>query len=1049
VNKLSPQVNSQQGEVGTREQAEEALRYSEERFRRLIEVCAESVWVTNARGEPKEDSPTWRAFTGRTLEQWLGTGWLEAVHPEDRQRVAQAWAHSVSTGEPYTIEFRQIHRSGENRLMCARAVPLRNPDGTIREWIGTTTDISERRWAEEALRTSEARLRAVFRSLAEGVVFLNTEGQVKETNDAVERVVGHSLAGPTDPLRDPRFRVVRSDGTPFPPQEQPAMVVLRTGKPVKNVEMGVYREDGTLRWISVNAQPVRNYLGELIGAVASLSDITERKQAVEALRENERRQRAILEQSPVGLVIVEAPSGRLVLGNRQGQRIFRHSVHRADTLADYAHWVGFHPGGEPYKREDWPISRALQAGEIVSDEEIEILRGDGTRGFITVNAGPIRAPDGKITGAVAIIQDITERKRAEREIRRSRAQLEAVFQAVGDGIVVSDMEGNFLLVNEAEARITGYPSREAMRRDLAYFQTVYELRGPDGQIVPAAEWPIAKVLAGQVVHSMELHARRTDTGQEWYYSFSGAPVYDSSGRQILAVTTTRDITERKRAEERLRLSEEQFRAMFTVTSVGMAQADAATMRFVRVNAAFCQVTGYSESELLGLTFSDITHPDDRRRDEEGLGRLLNGDAPMHSAERRYVRSDGSIVWVQVTVNLIRDPTGRPLRTLAVVQDITARKAAEAALRESEERFRAMANGAPVLIWIHRLDEGLAFVNEAFCEFFGVTLDQVRGSTWEPLVHPEDRDRYVNTFTESFYQRRKFHAQARVRRHDGQWRWIESFGAPWFSGGGEFFGMIGSTIDVTERKEFEAELERQVIERTRELRDINEHLNEFAYSIAHDLQAPLRAQLGYAQILEDEHNETLGEQGRMYLRRIGEAARRQGRLVSDLLKHTGIGRAELPLVPTSLKAVVQLAAADVAFESNQTQANLELGDLDFTVRANAGSLELVVQNLLTNALKFVPPYTRPRVRVWAEKLAPGKDQPGVIRLWVVDNGIGIAPEHQERIFGMFQRLHSEAAYPGTGIGLAIVKKAVERMGGSVGVESEPGSGSRFWVDLVPA
>jgi PAS domain S-box-containing protein len=691
----------------------------------------------------------------------------------------------------------------------------------------------------------------------------------------------------------------------------------------------------------------------------------------------------------------------------------------------------------------------LKTGEIVSDEEIEILRGDGTHGFISVNAGPIRATDGKITGAVAIFLDVTERKCAEREIRQSQGQLEAVFQAVADGIIVADMEGNFLLVNEAEARITGYPDVGAMRRDLAFFQNVYELRERDGERLPIDQWPIAKVLAGQVVHNLELHARRTDTGQEWYYSFSGAPVYDSEGRQILAVITTRDITEQKRAAEKLRLSEEQFRAMFTVTSVGMAQADATTFRFVRVNAAFCRVTGYSESELLNLTFSEITHPEDRMRDEEAYGLLLRGEIPMHSSEKRYLRPDGGIVWAQVTVNLIRDPSGRPLRRMAVVQDITARKAAEAALRESEERFRAMANGAPVLIWIHRLGAGLAFVNDAYCEFFGVNLDQVRGTDWEPLVHPEDRPQYVNAFVECFRQRKKFHAHARMRRQDGQWRWIESFGAPWFSGNSEFFGMIGSSIDITERKEFEAELERQVVERTRELREINEHLNEFAYSLAHDLQAPLRAQLGYAQILEDELRETLGDQGRMYLRRIAEAARRQGRLVSDLLKHTGIGRAELPVAPTSLQTVVQLAAADVGFESKQTHAELELDELGFMVRVNAGSLELVVQNLLTNALKFVPVGTRPRVRVWAEKLPPRDEGITFVRLWVADNGIGIAPEHQERIFGMFQRLHSEASYPGTGIGLAIVKKAVGRMGGTVGVKSSLGSGSRFWVDLVAA
>lgn len=241
----------------------------------------------------------------------------------------------------------------------------------------------------------------------------------------------------------------------------------------------------------------------------------------------------------------------------------------------------------------------------------------------------------------------------------------------------------------------------------------------------------------------------------------------------------------------------------------------------------------------------------------------------------------------------------------------------------------------------------------------------------------------------------------------------------------------------------AELEARVAERTAQLRASNAELESFSYSVSHDLRAPLRAMQGFANALLEDYADRLDAAGQDYARRIATAAGRMDTLIQELLAYSRLGRTRITLGPVSLAAVVETAVAQCEAELDRTQAHLEVVAPLPEVIGHRSTLVQVVLNLLTNALKFVAPGVMPRVRVWAE---PRGER---VRLWVEDNGIGIAPEHQGQIFRVFERLHGIESYPGTGIGLAIVRRGVERMGGRTGVLSALGAGSRFWVELPRA
>ncbi|MEG4805420.1 ATP-binding protein [Microcoleus sp. ARI1-B5] len=258
---------------------------------------------------------------------------------------------------------------------------------------------------------------------------------------------------------------------------------------------------------------------------------------------------------------------------------------------------------------------------------------------------------------------------------------------------------------------------------------------------------------------------------------------------------------------------------------------------------------------------------------------------------------------------------------------------------------------------------------------------------------------------------------------------------------------GLVEDVTELKaaqvalrEFNETLEERVRERTAELEEVNAQLESFTYSVSHDLRAPLRGILFFAEMLLKDSARDLDATAQDYLSRISSSATLMNTLIENLLEYSRLGRTNLPLKPVSLNLIVSRSIAQLDAEIAQTQARITVVEPLPAVLAHPPTLLQVLANLLSNAIKFVQPPIVPQVRVYTEA------EEEFIYLWVEDNGIGIAPEFHERIFGLFDRLHGQEVYPGTGIGLAIAKKACDRMGGAIGLESTLGTGTRFWVKL---
>ncbi|HZV33309.1 MAG TPA: PAS domain S-box protein [Verrucomicrobiae bacterium] len=463
--------------------------------------------------------------------------------------------------------------------------------------------------------------------------------------------------------------------------------------------------------------------------------------------------------------------------------------------------------------------------------------------------------------------------------------------------------------------------------------------------------------------------------------------------------------------------------------------------------------GYTAEEAIGRPIT-LLIPEDRQDEEPNiLARLRRGERVDHFETIRR-RKDGVLLNISLTISPVKDESGNIIGASKVARDITHRKRAEEALRESEQRFRSLVDHSFVPIWVKDCDGRYMMANKRYEEVFGVSEEDITGKT-DYDFHPGHVAKELRENDLQVIRTGKPMEAEETTYRKGVPRTFLSVKFPMRKVDGTIYAVAGLATDISERKQAEKilrqakeqlgraneALEQRVQERTASLREVIGQMEEFSYSVSHDLRAPVRAMKGYAMALLEDYNNKLDERGRELLARIVRSGARMEGLIHDVLTYSRLARAEIKLAPVSLqKLLPEIIEHYPAMQ--EPNAQITIREPLHPVLAHEPSLTQAISNLLSNAVKFVAPGVKPVVQVWTESVD------GKVRLWFKDNGIGIKPAYHHRLFGMFERVHQDLHYEGTGIGLAIVRKAVEKMGGRAGVESDGISGSSFWIELSP-
>ncbi|GAB2799705.1 hypothetical protein GCM10027275_52110 [Rhabdobacter roseus] len=410
---------------------------------------------------------------------------------------------------------------------------------------------------------------------------------------------------------------------------------------------------------------------------------------------------------------------------------------------------------------------------------------------------------------------------------------------------------------------------------------------------------------------------------------------------------------------------------------------------------------------------------------------------------------------------VRDESDAVAGVLVTCHETTDKINTLKRIEESEERFRQVADSAPALIWMSGTDRLCNFFNKAWLRFTGRAMEQESGSGWLEGVHPDDLEKCVGIYSSFFDKREAFYMEYRLRRHDGTYRWLADSGAPRLTPSGDFVGYIGACMDIHEQKLFSEELEKQVRDRTWELEQknaellaMNKELQSFAYISSHDLQEPLRKIQTFSTRILDQEYPNLTEDGKDKFQRMQKAAKRMQTLIEDLLAYSRTNTEERKFKTINLGSIVEQVREDLQEELLEKQATVEVLNLG-EVSVIPFQFRQLIYNLLSNALKFSKSTLAPHITITSEKgqgstLGPEKLAPEreYCCIRISDNGIGFEQEYSEKIFEVFQRLHAQERYLGTGIGLAIVKKIVENHNGMIQAKGEPGQGATFTI-YIPA
>ncbi|HWI57438.1 MAG TPA: PAS domain S-box protein [Bacillota bacterium] len=866
-------------------------------------------------------------------------------------------------------------------------------ESALKRQDALAAEVQEQQRQKEALRASEERFRLLFEQASDGIFVSDAQGYYQDVNTAGCQMLGYSRE---EILSMTIADIILSEEVP---RLAPEIARFADGR-VATSEWHFRRKDGSV------------FLGEVVGRQLPdgrlqgiVRDITERRQAEEALRRSEELLGQAVRVAELGVFEHDHASNSVTCSART-REIYGWSPEEPITLEKFL--AGIHP-------EDWPgLAAAMQrahdpAGSGRYAVEFRFLRPDGGLRWVSARSQTFFEGEGaarRPTRTVGAIVDQTERRQAEEALRLSEQRLNWALRAGRSGVWDWNVHTGSAWWSTENYQILGVEPGTPMHTENA-------LAVIDPQDREWVQKEIERCLRSRCTLDFEFRIQHPARGERWIHCLGqvvGAPEH----RDQRVVGISMDVTERRRNQEVLLNQNRRLDLLREAAAqlLSTPEPDRALVRVYERMATYFQTSGFFEFEL------------NEQGDELFLKSCLGVAEPEEHCSITHLKLGEGIMGI---VAQRRHPM-----YLGHVQ-------------ESDNPEGAI---------IRRLG--------------------IRAYACYPLIVGE---RVLGTLSFASRQRDTFEPEDQ-----------------------EFFETLASYVALAKERVrltlqlqgHAAKLEGTVAERTGKLREVVSELEHMSYSIIHDMRAPLRAIQGYAAIIEREDAQRLSPRSQDFFGRLIAATNRMDLLITDALAYNQAVRQELPLGPVNLRELLlEMLASFPELHAAQAEVRLE-GDFPQVLGNRAGLIQCF-SNLLSNAVKFVPPEVKPLVRIWAEpraltdfsSLSPASGPKGraapasvasstgcsvapdgartadrrrngpsaagpiqTVRLWIEDNGIGIAPQAQEKIFGMFQRMHGPE-YEGTGIGLALVRKVMERMGGRVGVESEPGHGSRFWLELKAA
>jgi PAS domain S-box-containing protein len=999
-------------DITERKKAEEALRESERRFRELSELLPEIVFETDVTGELTFVNKAAFDYIGYSQEDFdKGLNALQMLVPEERDSAKKTIGELLSGKKVSPNEYTALRKDGSTFPILIHSTPVTRENRVV-GMRGIIVDITEQKLSEEKVRQSEERYRTVFENTGTAMCILEDDKTISMVNRRFEELSGYSwkeLKGKkwTEFVtkeyleRMKRYHEARRKKNGKAPSHYSFDFVNRKGQ-IRNVLLTIELIPGTKK------------------SVASILDITDQKRAENELKESEEKFRTIFEGATDGILAADPQTFKFVFINPRMLEIVGYPDDELInlTVADLT------------RKEDVPFAidqfKQQLEGKITRTRNMPILRKDKTIVYCDISSRLMEI--GEKQYLVGFFRDVTEQKKAEEALLRSereaRQLLEFQNKVIDTATVwvnLLDLKGNVILWNRAAELISGYS-----RKEIIGHKKMWKWLYPDSDY-RVKLFAVGKEILGERKHLEDFESTvRCKDGSIKTISWYATVVLDEKGNPAGSIAIGIDITERKRAEKELiRLS-----SAVRMSNDGIAITDI-DGTVLDVNEAALKMYGSNDkSDLIGINAFELVVPEEREKALAGIKEMLE-KGHVQSQEYTVVAKDGSRIPVDMSLAIMKDADDKPIGFVTISRDITERKKAEEALRESEEKYRSIINGMNDTVWVIDSDFSFIDVNDAAVKALGYSRKELLSMKIFDIDFVLDPKKIKNLANDMPKDEVQVFETAHTTKN-GKTIPVEISSSLVTYKGKQV--ILSIARDITERKKAQEAIKRA----NGLLKQSNRELESYTYVVSHDLKAPLRTIRSFGSFLLEDYGDKLDETGKDYLNRMINASSHLNSMIEDLLTLSRVGRKFTEIEKVDLNDLLKEILTDLEATIKERNAEVVVDKLPTLYVQRAWKRQLLM-NLISNALKFNESKT-PKIEVMYEERE--NDRLFKIR----DNGIGIEEKYLTRIFNLFERAPTEKKYEGTGAGLAICKKIVEQLGGEIWVESTPGKGSTFMFTI---
>lgn len=1005
-------------DITERKEVEERWRSSVEEYRHLVAHAGQGILIAQD-GKIKFVNPMCLKYTGLQEDQLLEMPFLDLVHPEDAALVKEKHLSRMGgDSSPYRYEFRLNLPDGQTRWMEINSAQVRRAGGPAA--LCFLTDITDRRLAEESLRESEIKFRSTFDQAAVGVCQVAPDGRFLRVNRKICDIFGYDpedFLGLTfqeitypDDLGDDLDYVGR---------------VLAGDIDTYSMEKRYIRKDGSHFWANLTVSLTRDDSGAPDYFISVIEDITDRKNFERALEAEKEFTENVLNAQRDTFFLFEPATGRDVRWNRAFRELTGYSD---DEIAQLPVPNAYYSQKDLKRAKDFIRQVGKAGGGTI---ELELVCKDGRR--IPTEYSVVSFNDGSDspTYLISVGRDLSERKAAEATLRRLENLYRNVIENIEEVFYRSDKQGRLLMGSPSGARLFGYDHVEEMiGLPLASFWVKPQER----------ERLVEEIKKYGSVKDFEGTLKRKD-GSTFVASFTTHFYRDEHGEIQGTQGIIRDVTARKEAERKVRLSEERLRLAWETTPDYFSISRLRDALMVDVNKGFTDLTGFSREEVIGKSGLDLNIWADVG-DREKLVSTLSNEGQVRDFETRFRRKDGEIRAVSLSAGLMS--LGGEPHLLAIVKDIEDANQARAALIEKTQFIGSLLRAVPIPVFYKDREGRYIGCNDAFSNFMGIGSDEIHGKTVFELWPSELAEKYHQMDLELMEKGEHQEYEFQVKSKDGRMHPVIFAKDVYLDNSGEPAGLVGAFLDITEIKIAEAEreqLQKQLLQSQK-----MEAIGTLAGGIAHDFNNLLQAILGYADLLLKRQD--VPESDRKGLHVIRNAAKDGADLVSRIL--TFSRRSEAKIRPLDLNSEIrkseQLIRRTVP---RMVRIDLVLEEDLKVVEADPREIEQVLLNLAINAQHAMPQGGQLLIETRNVSLSDAylrahleATHTQYVLLIVSDTGIGIASEVLDRIFEPFFTTKTNGE--GTGLGLSMVHGIVSRLGGFIRVYSEVGKGTSFKI-----